>query len=308
MTNNSPKTLVCIVGPTGVGKTELAIKLAKKFQTEIISADSRQFYKEMSIGTAKPSLEELAAVPHHFINSHSINEPYSAGDYEKEALACIQSLFELKDQVILVGGSGLYINAVCTGLDDLPKPAAGVREKLMSNFAENGLPYLQEQLKQVDPHYYQEVDLNNPQRIIRALEVFETTKIPFSDWRRKNLSLRNFNIITIGLNIDRESLYERINRRVDQMMEAGLLEEVQGLTAHRNKLPLLSVGYSELFDYYDGKYTLDEAIDKIKQNSRRYAKRQLTWFKRDKDTVWFRPDEISAIVAYLQSRLAPGNS
>jgi len=307
MTNNSSKTLICVVGPTAVGKTKLAITLAKLYQTEIISADSRQLYREMTIGTAKPSVEELTAVPHHFINSHSINEAYSAGHYEKNALSCINNLFQHTDIVLLVGGSGLYVNAVCTGLDDLPKPAEGVREGLIKHFTAHGLSYLQEQLKQVDPSYYQEVDVNNPQRIIRALEVFETTKIPFSHWRKKNLSLRNFNTITIGLNIDRESLYGRINNRVDQMMEEGLLAEVEALIHYRHKTPLLSVGYSELFDYYDGKYTLQEAIDKIKQNSRRYAKRQLTWFKRNKDTVWFSPDEVSSIVDHIQSRLFPDN-
>src|SRR5690606_32532218 len=195
MSNSSFKTLICIVGPTGVGKTKLAITLAKKYQTEIISADSRQFYREMTIGTAKPSVEELAAVPHHFINSHSISESYSAGDYEKESLASITRLFKQKDKVILTGGSGLYVNAVCTGLDNLPKPAEGVRQKLMKDLEEKGLIYIQERLQQVDPSYYHEVDINNPQRIIRALEVIETSRIPFSEWRKKNLRLRNFNTI-----------------------------------------------------------------------------------------------------------------
>src|SRR5690606_9471811 len=199
MTSNEiiySKTLICIVGPTGIGKTSWAIQLARELNTEIISADSRQFYREMNIGTAKPSEEELNSAPHHFIDSHSILDEYSAGDYEKEALTCIESLFRKKDTLILVGGSGLFINAVCTGLDNLPKPAEGIRENLMTLFQEKGIEPLQQKLKEVDSSYYTEVDTNNPQRIIRALEVFQTTKIPFSAWRKKGMGLRKFNIIT----------------------------------------------------------------------------------------------------------------
>jgi len=297
------KTLISIVGPTGVGKTALAIKLAKEYHTEIISADSRQFYREMNIGTAKPSQEELNSVPHHFINSHSVHDEYSAGDYEKEALACIDTLFKKNDVLILVGGSGLFINAVCTGLDNLPKPASGIRENLVKALQEKGIEYLQDQLQKADPSYYAEVDINNPQRIIRALEVFETTAIPFSAWRKKDMGLRKFNIITIGVNIEREKLYAQINRRVDMMMSHGLLNEVKLLLPYKNRAPLLSVGYSELFDYFDGKYSLEEAIEKIKQNTRRYAKRQLTWFKKNKDTAWFQPDEIPAVIIYIESLL-----
>jgi len=301
------KTLICIVGPTAVGKTALAIQLAKEYKTEIISADSRQFYREMNIGTAKPIQEELASIPHHFINSHSVNDEYSAGDYEKEALNCIEKLFKEKDVLILVGGSGLFINAVCTGLDNLPKPATGIREKIIELFQEKGLDFLQEQLKNVDPSYYAEVDLNNPQRIIRALEVFQTTNIPFSAWRKKDMDLRKFNIITIGVNIEREQLYEQINRRVDMMISNGLLNEVKRLLPYKGRTPLLSVGYSELFDYFDGKCSLEEAIEKIKQNTRRYAKRQLTWFKKNKNMAWFQPNEVSAITNYIESLLKDKN-
>lgn len=297
------KTLICIVGPTGIGKTSLAIQLAKELNTEIISADSRQFYRELNIGTAKPSVDELAIAPHHFINSHSIVDDYSAGDYEKEALACIASLFEEKDTVVMVGGSGLFINAVCTGLDNLPKPGTGIREGLMDVFRERGIAPLQEKLKHVDPDYYNEVDISNPQRIIRALEVFDTTGTPFSVWRKNEMSLRPFNIITIGLNMDRELLYQRINYRVDLMIEQGLIDEVKRLLPFRDRAPLRSVGYSELFDYFDNKYTLEEAIDKIKQNTRRYAKRQLTWFRRNEDTVWFEPNEPATVVSYINSVL-----
>src|SRR5690606_19697998 len=202
MDNFYPKTLIAIVGPTGIGKTNLAIQLAQEYNTEIISADSRQFYREMNIGTAKPSSEELAIIPHHFINSLSIHDDYSAGDYEKDALNCIEHLFKKNDIVILVGGSGLFINAVCYGLDSLPKPTQGIRENLVKQYQENGISFLQEYLKSVDLSYFTEVDINNPQRIIRALEVFETTNIPFSVWRKKEMNLRKFNLLSIGLTMD----------------------------------------------------------------------------------------------------------
>src|SRR5690606_24964781 len=284
---NLSKKLICIVGPTGIGKTALSIKIAKEYKTDIISADSRQFYREMNIGTAKPNLDELKEVTHHFINSHSIHDNYSAGDYEHDALNCIDKLFKTTDTLILVGGSGLFVNAVCKGLDNLPKPAPGIRENLTSIFHKDGINPLQELLKKVDLTYYNEVDINNPQRIIRALEVYQTSQIPFSTWRKKGAELRKFNIINIGLNINREELYKKINHRVDLMIEQGLLNEVKNLYNFREKPPLLSVGYTEVFDYLDDKCSLDEAIEKIKQNTRRYAKRQLTWFKKDENTMWF---------------------
>src|SRR5690606_25202455 len=219
------------------------------------------------------------------------------------ALKCIENIFETKNKVILVGGSGLFVNAVCTGLDNLPKPAAGIRENLVAILHNKGIHYLQNQLKEVDAAYYYEVDTSNPQRIIRALEVFETTNIPFSEWRKKEMGLREFNIITIGLNMPRESLYQRINQRVDLMMNQGLLDEVKKLSPYKHKAPLISVGYTELFTYLDGQCTLSEAVDKIKQNTRRYAKRQLTWFNKNKDTVWFDPSEFDKIVGFLNSQL-----
>ncbi|MFB5946560.1 tRNA (adenosine(37)-N6)-dimethylallyltransferase MiaA [Albibacterium profundi] len=293
------KTLVCIVGPTAVGKTSMAIDLANAYQTEIISADSRQFYKEMNIGTAKPNAEELAAAPHHFIDSHSISQDYSAGDFEVDALKLLEQLFEKHNIVILTGGSGLFVNAVCYGLDKLPKPAAGVRETLTRTYESEGVTYLQERLKEVDPEYYNEVDHGNPQRMIRALEVFETTGLAFSKWRKKDLELRNFNILPIGLHMDRELLYERINKRVDNMIRNGLLDEVKKLLPYREKGPLQSVGYSELFDYLDGTISLERAIELIKRNSRRYAKRQLTWFKKMPEIEWFQPHEQKGIKDYI---------
>jgi len=311
MTTNSfgkphPLFLISIVGPTAVGKTALAIRLAQEFSTEIISADSRQFYKELNIGTAKPRQEELATVPHHFINSHSITEEYSAGDYETEALQKIYDLFHRNNPLILVGGSGLFIDAVCKGLDVLPKPLKGVRETLVQLYKEKGITYLQAHLKEVDPDYYRMVDLNNPQRIMRALEVFNSTGIPFSAWRKKAQPSRNFITLTIGLNQERATLYEKINKRVDRMMEEGLMKEVENLMPFKDRPPLLTVGYSELFDFFADKHSLEEAVYKIKQNTRRYAKRQVTWFKKNKDTEWFEPEDLDGILHYLHQTIQRG--
>jgi len=294
------KTLIAVVGPTAVGKTALAIQLAQIFQTEIISADSRQFYEEMSIGTAKPTAEELAAATHHFVNSHTLTRPYSAGDFEKEALEKIEELFQEHAYVVLVGGSGLFVRAVCEGLDNLPKPLEGVRERLNKEFEIHGIGPLQERLAQLDPVYYAEMDIQNPQRVIRALEVCESTGEAFSSFRKQALQKRPFRIITIGLTMDREKLYQRINQRVDMMMDQGLLSEVKSLTEYRHLPALMTVGYAEIFDFIDGKYTLPEAVDKIKQNSRRYAKRQLTWFRKDAQTAWFEPHQLAEIQAYIQ--------
>lgn len=297
------KSLLVVVGPTAVGKTALAIQLAQHFQTEILSADSRQFYREMAIGTAKPSPEELAMVPHHFVDSHSLAEPYSAGDFESQALAKLTELFQVHDQVVMVGGSGLFIKAVCEGLDNLPKAEAGVRERLNAEFEQDGIAGLQARLASLDPVYYAAVDQQNPQRIIRALEVCESTGQPFSSFLTKAQQQRPFQIITIGLNMPRPLLYDRINRRVDIMMEAGLVEEVRSLIEYRALPALMTVGYSEIFDYFDGQLTLAEAVDKIKQNSRRYAKRQLTWFNKDPNTSWFEPHEIDAVIDFVKPQL-----
>lgn len=293
------KTLVCVVGPTAVGKTAVGIQLAQHFHTVILSADSRQFYQEMNIGTAKPTPEELATVSHYFVNSHQLTDEYSVGDFERDALQLLDELFAQQDRVLLVGGSGLFIDAVCRGLDDLPTPSPGVRDRLNRLHKLEGLPHLQQLLKDVDPVYYQEVDIHNPQRVIRALEVYESTGRPFSYFRKQQQKKRPFQIRKLGLNTERQSLYQRINTRVDAMMEAGLLDEVVALLPYRNLPPLQTVGYAELFDYLDGKYTLNEAIDRIKQNTRRYAKRQLTWFRKDPETTWFEPTDLAGMITYI---------
>ncbi|PUV23666.1 tRNA (adenosine(37)-N6)-dimethylallyltransferase MiaA [Sphingobacterium athyrii] len=297
------KTLIAIVGPTAVGKTAMAISLAQYFKTEIISADSRQFYREMSIGTAKPDAKELAAAPHHFINSHSISQDYSAGDFEREALLRLNELFRQHDVVIMVGGSGLFVRALCEGLDDLPKAGEEVRERLNNEMAQLGIEKMKERLNAIDPAYYQVADVDNPQRVVRALEVFEATGKPMSFYHKKDVDKRPFDILTIGLNMERSQLYARINLRVDRMMETGLLEEVKSLIPFRSKPALLTVGYAELFDYLDGNISLGDAVDKIKQNSRRYAKRQITWFKKYGDTVWFQPTETGDIIDFIQAKL-----
>jgi len=297
------KSLVAIVGPTAIGKTALAIEVARTFNTVIVSADSRQFYREMTIGTAKPTGIELAAVPHFFINTLSITDDYSAGDFERDALGLLEHLFAQQDVVLLVGGSGLFVDAVCRGLDDLPKPAAGIRERLNALHLKRGLAYLQAELKRVDPQYYAEVDVHNPQRVIRALEVYESTGQPFSSFRQRQTVKRPFSVLKIGLTMDRERLYERINTRVDTMIRDGLLDEVKALLPHRDRPPLLTVGYAELFDYLKGKYSLEVAVDKIKQHTRRYAKRQLTWFRKDTATRWFEPAQLNEIIAYIRSTI-----
>jgi len=293
------KTLIIIAGPTAAGKTALAIQIAKHFQTEIISADSRQFYREMNIGTAKPSKEELAAVRHHLIDSHSIKDTFSVGDFEKEVINLLEQLFKVHDQVILVGGSGLFINAVCNGFDELPVASEETRTSLNQLFAEKGIEYLQQKLKEVDPVYYSEVDTNNPQRLIRALEVFESTGNPFSSYHTRTAKQRNFNIIKLATSPEREKLYKQINLRVDQMVENGLFEEVEKLSEYKHLNALNTVGYTEIFEYFDGKLSKEEAIDKIKQNTRRFAKRQLTWFKKSEDIKWFDPLELDSILNFL---------
>jgi len=286
------KTLIVIAGPTASGKTAAGIRLAQYYKTVVVSADSRQFYREMSIGTAKPGWDELAAVKHYFIDSHAITDPFSVGDFEKQGLALLDDLFKTHDKMILVGGSGLYIKALCEGFDDIPQADEGIREQLNFEFEEKGIAALQEELKIADPDYYNEVDLGNPQRIIRALEVFRTTGNPFSAYRKATVNKRPFNILKIGLDLPREVLYDRINKRVDEMVKQGLVDEVRSLIPYRHYNALNTVGYSELFDYFDGKTDLDKAIDLIKQNTRRFAKRQLTWFRKDQQIHWLKPDEI----------------
>ncbi|MCC8423952.1 tRNA (adenosine(37)-N6)-dimethylallyltransferase MiaA [Mucilaginibacter sp. UR6-11] len=288
----SPKTLIVIAGPTASGKTAAAIRLAQYYKTVILSADSRQFYREMSIGTAKPDAGELAAAKHYFIDSHSVTEPFSVGDFEKQALTLLDELFKVHDLVILVGGSGLYIKALCEGFDEIPQADPEIREQLNHEFDTKGIGALQEELKLADPVYYNAVDLSNPQRIIRALEVFRSSGNPFSSYRKATLNQRPFNLLKIALDLPREVLYNRINRRVDEMIKQGLVDEVKQLIPYRHVNALNTVGYSELFDYFDGKTDLDRAVELIKQNTRRFAKRQVTWFRKDKDIYWLGPEAI----------------
>ncbi len=294
-----------VVGPTAVGKTTMAIALARYFRTEIVSADSRQFYKEMSIGTAKPDEEELGAAPHHFINSHSVDTIYSAGDFERDALALLDTLFQQHDVVVLVGGSGLFVRALTEGLDDLPQAPAHIRQELNDALQKDGLASLQQRLKAIDPEHYAQMDFQNPQRVVRALEVYESTGKSIAQYQQQKQADRSFDVITIGLNEERETLYQRINERVNRMLEQGLVEEVKSLLSYKNHPALRTVGYTEIFDYLDGNSTLYAAVEKIQQNSRRYAKRQITWFKKHGNTQWFAPSDSSAIIAFLHTSGVP---
>ncbi len=293
------KTLIVVVGPTAIGKTSLAIDLAKYYKTEIISADSRQFFKEMNIGTAKPSVEELAAAPHHFIGSHTVKTLFSTGDFEVEALNLMDQLFKKHNTLIMVGGSGLYVDAIVKGLDKLPEIDLAIREQLNKHFETKGIEPIRAQLQELDPEYYVKVDTSNPQRMIRGLEVILSTGKKLSSFLTASKKQRPFHIIKIGLNTDRTILYDRINRRVDLMMEAGLLNEVEQLKPYREYNALNTVGYSELFEYLEGKTDLPSAVAMIKQNTRRFAKRQLTWFRRDENTVWFEPNEGAKVIKHI---------
>lgn len=297
------KTLIVVVGPTAIGKTELAIKLAQFYTSEIISADSRQFFKEMNIGTAKPSLQELAAAPHHFINSHSIQTLFSTGDFEVEGLKLIDQLFKKHETLIMVGGSGLYIDSICKGLDDLPEIDLEIRNQLNEKLATEGIEAIQIQLQKLDPEYFEKVDQFNPQRMIRGLEVVLSSGKKLSSFLTDSKKERPFKIIKIGLNTDRNILYQRINKRVDVMMESGLLNEVQQLVTFKQYNALNTVGYSELFDYLEGKTDLASAVAMIKQNTRRFAKRQITWFRRDDSTRWFEPAQTTQVLDYLKTLL-----
>ena len=275
-----------MVGPTAIGKTKLAIHLAKQYNTEIISADSRQFFKEMNIGTAVPSLEEQAQAKHHFIQHKSITKTYTVGDFEREAIQKLSELFKIHDVVVMVGGSGLYVNAVTDGLNTFPTIDPSIREELNNELSESGIKPLQHKLKQLDPEYFNKVDIYNPQRVIRALEVAIGSGKPYSSFINKPKAERDFKLLSVGLRAERALIYERINARVDVMVETGLLEEAKSLLSFRDYNALQTVGYKELFKYFDGEWTLDFAISEIKKNTRRFAKRQLTWFLRNKDTFW----------------------
>ena len=284
---NSKKTLITIVGPTAVGKTSLSILIASYFNTEIISCDSRQFYKEMTIGTAVPEKEELAVVPHHFIQNRSVFEDYNVGAYERDALNVLGTLFKKHNTVVMVGGSGLYVKAVLEGLDDFPKIDPSIRLELKHVLETEGIIPLQDQLKKLDVTTYNTIDIENPQRVIRALEMCIGSNLPYSSYTGKLKKKRKFNSIVIGLNGEREKIYERINRRVDLMVEKGLLDEAQKLFPNKELNALQTVGYKELFSFFEEKVTKDEAIQEIKKNTRRFAKRQLTWFNKDASIYWF---------------------
>lgn len=293
------KHLIIIAGPTAVGKTALAVELAKHFACPVISADSRQFFKEMSIGTAKPTPQEMQGVPHEFVDHISIHENYNVGQYERDAITRIEELFQIHNELILVGGSGLYINAILNGVDEFEEIPAEIREQLQADYTEKGIAYLQDLLKERDPAYYAQVDLNNPQRLMRALEVCLHSGKPYSSFRTKEKKERSFEAIPLLITTEREALYERINRRVDVMMSNGLPNEVKALYPHKQLNALNTVGYKELFDFLDGKLSLEEAVAMIKQNTRRYAKRQLTWFNNQGNFESFEPTDLEKIKAYL---------
>jgi tRNA dimethylallyltransferase len=296
--------LISIIGPTAIGKTALSIKLAQYFKTEIISADSRQFYKEMQIGTAAPTAKELDQAKHHFIHHKSIKEDYNVGSFEKDAIKLLDTLFNKHKVVIMVGGSGLYVDAVTKGLNDFPEVDASIRKQLNAELKENGLLSLQHKLKSLDEISYTNIAIDNPHRVIRALEICIGTGQPYSSYLNKAKDIRHFKTITIGLTADRELIYNRINKRVDRMMEEGLLEEVQNLIEFKNLNSLNTVGYKELFNYFDGVWSLEFAVSEIKKNSRRFAKRQLTWFKKDDTITWFDyHHELKEILNYLNKKI-----
>ncbi len=294
------KHLLIIAGPTAVGKTALSIALAKHFSAEIISADSRQMYKELAIGTAKPDTEEQQGIKHHFIDSISIEQAYTAGDFEKEVILKLDQLFITNDIVIMCGGSGLFIDAVCNGFDEGLVSDTIVKEKINKEFEEKGIWWLQDEVEKLDPVYFATADTNNPHRLMRALEVIRLSGFPFSQFRRNKKAERSFSTIKILINEDRQILYEKINQRVDIMMQKGLLKEVEDLSKYKNLNALNTVGYKELFEYLDKTIRLDEAVDKIKQHSRNYAKRQLTWFRKNNDYEVFSPQDFEKIKAYVE--------
>ena len=306
ITEKEKPLLIVLAGPTAVGKTKLSIELAKNKNSSIFSSDSRQFYREMSIGTAKPSLEELNEVPHYFINNKSIEEAYSAGDYEKEIINQLEDYFKNKKIAFLVGGSGMYIDAVCKGLDNLPKDLA-VRNRLNLELKKNGIEYLQENLKNLDPKQYGIMDLSNSQRLIRALEVCRITSKPYSSLLTATKKIRSFKMVKFLLHIDKNQLELNIEKRVDQMVENGLFQEVENLRDKKNLNALNTVGYKEIFNFFNGNYSREEAINLIKRNTKKYAKRQMTWFKKDTSYQWIENldtlksfNEINSIITKLK--------
>ena len=297
------KNLLVIIGPTGVGKTELSLRIAENFGTEIVSADSRQLYANLKIGTAAPTPEELQRVPHHFIGTLQLTDYYSAAQYEEDALKLLDHLFQTKDVVILTGGSMMYVDAVCKGIDDIPTVDEETRKTLLERYEKEGLEQLCAELKLLDPDYYKIVDLKNHKRVIHALEICYMTGKTYTSFRTQEKKTRPFHMIKIGLNHDREELYARINQRVDIMMEQGLLDEVKQVYPYRQLNSLNTVGYKELFNYLDGEWELPFAIDKIKQNSRIYSRKQMTWFKRDEEIRWFHPNQEEDILTYIKQKI-----
>ncbi|MGE0015874.1 MAG: tRNA (adenosine(37)-N6)-dimethylallyltransferase MiaA [Bacteroides sp.] len=297
------KNLLVIIGPTGVGKTELSLRIAENFGTEIVSADSRQLYANLKIGTAAPTPEELQRVPHHFIGTLQLTDYYSAAQYEEDALKLLDHLFQTKDVVILTGGSMMYVDAVCKGIDDIPTVDEETRKTLLERYEKEGLEQLCAELKLLDPDYYKIVDLKNHKRVIHALEICYMTGKTYTSFRTQEKKTRPFRMIKIGLTRDREELYARINQRVDIMMKQGLLDEVKQVYPYRQLNSLNTVGYKELFNYLDGEWELPFAIDKIKQNSRIYSRKQMTWFKRDEEIRWFHPNQEEDILTYIKQEI-----
>lgn len=284
------KTVIIIAGPTAVGKTSVAIEVAKRQGTEIISADSRQCYKELNIGVARPSPEELAQVPHYFIASHSVTEKLTAAVFEQYALAKVHELFKKYDTVVMTGGTGLYLKAFCEGLDAIPEVSAQLHQQIIEAFNKNGMEWLQQQVQQLDPLYYSRGETQNPQRLMRALEVYQATGVSIEDYKKGQKQIRDFNIIKTALHLPKEALHQNINTRVDAMITNGLIAEVKNLLPYKNQNALQTVGYKEIFAYLDGTLGLDEAIERIKKNTRLYAKRQMTWFRKDISYAWLPPD------------------
>ncbi|MDR0907123.1 MAG: tRNA (adenosine(37)-N6)-dimethylallyltransferase MiaA [Rikenellaceae bacterium] len=292
-------TLIVIVGPTGSGKTDLSIRLARHFGAPILSADSRQVYRGMAIGSAQPTEEQLAVAQHYFVADRAVTDRFTCADFESEALALLDKLFHTQDKVIAVGGSGLYVDALCRGLDELPDADIEIRNTLNARLQSKGLEPLVELLRQLDPAYWARVDRHNPARVVRALEVCLQTGVPYSTFRSGAATERPFDIVKIGVDMERAELYERIDRRVDEMLAAGLEAEARALYPHRNLPSLQTVGYREMFGYFAGEYSLDEAVRLIKRNSRHYAKRQMTWFRRDPSIRWFPPTDLAQIISYI---------
>jgi tRNA dimethylallyltransferase len=298
------KILLVIAGPTAVGKTALAIQLAKSFRAEIVSADSRQIFRELTIGTAKPSQQELHSVKHHFIDTLSIGQPYDAARFGEEALEVIRDIFTRFDVAILCGGSGLYIKAVCEGFDEIPEIPAHIRREIMQQYDVYGIRWLQQQMHVLDPELFKKLDQQNPHRLVRALEVKMGTGMSLAAFQKREKRKLDFAVIKLGLELPRAELYTRIDQRMENMIEAGLFEEAEGLYPFKDQQALQTVGYQEIFGFLDGEYDRDETIRLLKRNSRRYAKRQLTWFRRDPELTWLHPGEMNEILRYLEARIA----